>query len=1006
MIDRLSWDALPEDTSREAFGQLVGVELDTLAPFDIKGVQARLPFYRAWRVIRLDATHRDTDTELEPVYAMWRKDRGALLLDGNAAAVHLVNADEGLVLKEPRIADYIRWFLSVLRVDDQAFILFEEAPADVAEADREAAAHAKPLTAKGRADDGAYLYDATVIYHGALFTATFSVPPDGEIVMVDDNPIMPEFPSRLTPQAPWLGIGFLLRAHLAAAASGGKGDGSGAGGTSRTGAHRDQPPGELPKRGVRSRGILGQDGKARVVDVTRGGRIVLDNGNIVTGLIPMRGGPPRRPKVTGGGGKAAGKARTPAKPPVVRSRRPVILELVELLLERALEAQSRNRLLGHFNASLPNSRPLRQFALMVASSSPVVIIESSIPFVEEPISEIVNAHLPPKRRLGVHRSTIGVDSNGQEAVTEVYLPNQGPGLVLMPLQVYGKAMQVERLAYDIVARDLGAIITCTRFGDLPESLRRHTDLVLRLPPVDATIFETVFERIFGQPPKRGWRRGGSRWVKYLLHTDFEHPRRMRLDREQALEFIRSQVQDRLRVIEPGSGLGLKDLHGLGEARQFAEDLIADIHAAMAGRLDWSQVDRGALLVGPPGTGKTTLARAIAKDCGVRFIQGSAATWMVQGVSLGPHIAAIRKTFTEARDYAPSILFIDEIDSLGSREQMAGDTNSIYQTDIINAVLEQMQGLDPTAPVFVIGATNHEDRVDPALRRSGRLDRVIRIPRPNSGALDQIFRHYLGELDGGVDIGPDVDSGALGGLSVGLTGADVERIVRGAARRARKAGRALSQTDVIAEITNKPRWGEGSPRLTPADVERISVHEAGHALAAFLSGTRGADIGFVTVVPRDDGTLGFVAPLPDERVHLTRRDYEDKLDVYLAGRAAEELRYGTDEVSSGAGSDLQSATALATRMVTRLGLGGNGRLLWADTVSAEDLAVAGAALTASYERVLARLGRNRAKLDLLAGELAARQELGGDEVRKILRRRSPQAGRQAKNGKTLRARGAA
>ena len=991
MIDRLSWSDLPDDASREAFGQLVGADQNTLAPFGIKGVQARLPFYKAWRLIRLDATHRDSDTELEPVYALWRKERGALLLDGNAAPVHLVNADEGLVLKEPRIADYIRWFLSVLRVDEQAFVLFEEAPADVAEAHREAAAHAKPLTAKGRADDGAYLYDGVVIYQGALFTATFSVPPDGEIVMVDDNPIMPEFPSELTPDVPWLGIGFLLRAHLARAASGGKGDGTGAAGKARTGAHRDQPPGELPTRGSRSRSPLGQDGRARVVDVTRGGRIVLDDGEFGIGLVPMRGGPPRRPRVRGSaGGTTAGKPRKAAKAPSVRSRRPVILELVELLLERALEAQSRNRLLGHFNASLPTSRPLRQFAFMVASSSPVVIIESSIPFVEEPISEIVNAHLPPKRRLGVHRSTIGVDSNGQEAVTEVYLPNQGPGLVLIPLQVYGRAMQVEKLAYDIVARDLGAIITCTRFGDLPESLRRHTDLVLRLPPVDATIFETVFERIFGQPPKRGWRRGGSRWVKYLLHTDFEHPRRMRLDREQALAFIRSQVQDRLRVIEPSSGLRLKDLHGLGEARQFAEDLIADIHAAIAGRLDWSQVDRGALLVGAPGTGKTTLARAIARDCGVRFIQGSAATWMAQGVSLGPHIQAIRKTFTEARDYAPSILFIDEIDSIGSREQLTGDNNSLYQTEIINAVLEQMQGLDPTAPVFVIGATNHEERVDPALRRSGRLDRVIRIPRPNSSALDQIFRHYLGALDGAVDIGPDVDPAALGGLSVGLTGADVERMVRGAARRARRAGRPLAQTDVIAEIMNKPRWGEGSLRLTPADLERTSVHEAGHALASFLSGTKGADIGYVTVVPRDDGTLGFVAPLPDERVHLTRRDYEDKLDVFLAGRAAEELVYGAAEVSSGAGSDLQSATMVATRMVTRLGLGGNGRLLWVDTVSAGDLVVAGDALTASYARVLAGLGRNRARLDALAGELASRQELGGDEVRKILRRRPRKA----------------
>jgi AAA+ superfamily predicted ATPase len=993
MFDRLDWQPFPEAAAREAFAQLAGAPAETLAPFDVKGVVGRLPFYRAWRVIRLDATHRDSDTALEPVYALWRNGREPLLLEGDAAPVHTVNEDESLALKELRIADYIRWFLSVLRVDEQAFILFEQAPLKVADDDKAAAAHARPLTAKGRADDGAYLYDAVVIYLGALFSATFSVPPNGEITMIDDNPLMADFPATLTPDVPWLGLGFLLRAHIAAAgAPGGTGGGTAAGtgggaaGTApRTGAHRDQPPGRPPGRARRSRGLFEKSGAARVVDLG-GANVDPTTGRVV--MTPMRGGKPGAGPARPRRGKAAG-----GRVASVRSGRPVILELVELLLERALEAQSRNRLLGHFNASLPTSRPLRQFAAMVSSSSPVVIVESSIPFVEEPIGEIVNGHLPPRKRLGIHRAAVGVDQSGSEALTDYYLPSEGPGLVLIPFQVYGRAMQVERLAYDLVARDLAAIITCTRFGDLPESLRRHTDLVLRLPTVDAATFETLFERIFGEPPKRGWRRDGNRWVKYLLHTDFEHPRRMRLDRDQALEFIRSQVLDRLRVIDPGRGLGLKDLHGLGEARQFAEDLIADIHSAMAGRLDWSQVDRGALLVGEPGTGKTTLARAIAKDCGVRFIQGSAATWMVQGVSLGPHIAAIRKTFTEARDYAPSILFIDEIDSLGSREQFSGDHNSVYQTDVINAVLEQMQGLDPSAPVFVVAATNHEERVDPALRRSGRLDRVIRIPRPNSVALDQIFRHYLGELDDGLVIGPDVETGALGQLSVGLTGADVERMVRGAARRARRAGRALAQTDVIAEIMNKPRWGEGSPRLTPADLERTSVHEAGHALAAFLSSTKGTDIGYVTVVPRDDGTLGFVAPIADLRVHFTRRDYEDKLDVYLAGRAAEELRYGADEVSSGSASDLQAATELATRMVTRLGLGGNGRLLWTETVSPEHLDVASAALSASYERVLATLKRNRPRLDALVGELVVHQELRGDEVRKILRRRpKPARGR--------------
>jgi ATP-dependent Zn protease len=186
-------------------------------------------------------------------------------------------------------------------------------------------------------------------------------------------------------------------------------------------------------------------------------------------------------------------------------------------------------------------------------------------------------------------------------------------------------------------------------------------------------------------------------------------------------------------------------------------------------------------------------------------------------------------------------------------------------------------------------------------------------------------------------------------------------------------------DLIDEITHKPRIGSGNGRMTPAELERTATHEAGHALAMFLSGTGGSDIGYVTIVPRDDGTLGFVAPLPDERVHRTRRDYEDELDVWLAGRAAEEVIYGADEITTGAATDLQNATELVTRMVTQLGLGRGRGLLWSATLSAADLELADRTLTESYERVLGKLKAERTKLKKLAKALAARQELPGNDV---------------------------
>ena len=925
MIDDLEWVDSPDTAAREIMALLVNVDDEkALAPFVIHAQVASLPFYRAWKLVKIRSSYRKARrvTPMEDVYALWHPGRSPHLLDGASAPIHDVNDDEGLELDASLAAAYIRFFLFAMRADGEPFILFEAAPDKVPAKLRAAAREAQPLTPAGTDGRGRWLFDAAVAFQGSLFHARLALASDGQVEMIDDDPLMAEFPAGLVTPPPVLGLGPKLRAQL----------------TSISAVRASSAPLRVPR------------------------------------------------------GRPASRARPPA------SSRPTIIEMVELLLERALRDQAKNRLLGYFNATLPAANELQRFATLMANASPVVIVETKIPFVEETIAEIVTGLAPPNVALPLYRGSVGIDGNGQEVLESFSLPSQGPAVVLIPMRVYRRVAQVERLAFDIAAGDLAAIITCDKSTDLPEPLRRHTDLVLRLPTIDEETFETLFERVIGGTPTKGWRKGGTAWVKHLLHTDFEHPRRMRLPRTEALDFIRGQVTERLVAVDPGQSLGLADLHGLGEARQFAEDLIADIHAAIAGQLPWAQVDRGALLVGAPGTGKTTLARAIAKDCGVKFIQASASTWMAEGVSLGPHIQAIRRTFDEARDYAPSILFIDEIDSIGNRERFAEDKNSLYQTEVVNAVLEQMQGLDPAAPVFVIGATNHENMVDPALRRSGRMDRVIRIPRPNSDSLDHIYRHYLGALGSGIAIGKDVDTRALGRLSVGLTGADVERIVRGASRRARKARRSMSQTDLMDEVTNKPRGTGELLRLTAADLERTAVHEAGHALAMFLSASKGADIGFVSIVPRDDGTLGFVAPFPDERVHLTRRDYEEQLDVFLAGRAAEELKYGPDEISSGAGQDLQHATELVSRMVTKLGLGHGRGLLWSETMTAADLELAEGTLARSYERILGKLKAKEAKLAHLAAELVARQELPGDEVRAMLSGRYSRTARATSGGR--------
>jgi hypothetical protein len=726
----------------------------------------------------------------------------------------------------------------------------------------------------------------------------------------------------------------------------------------------------------RVKGVMVYGGAAATVNfaVTPGGMVAMLDDVALDAAIPPDASPEVPDLVAHARATAelvAARTKSGSPPDAGRRREQPVQVLVEILLRKALTRQAGHRLIEIFKAAHAAADPIDSFAALLTERFPVVAVETSMPFAAEVIASIVSTRHPAERAI----TRCGVENSEEDLRPQLKVP----GLLALSLDVYRRVADVDRVAFELSTQDIAAVIGCQRFGALPEPLRRVVDLTLRLPRLDAAGFEVLFERVVGSPPPADWCAAGEHWVKHVLHSDFEQPLRRGLGPAETLGYVRTVALDRLAAVDPVGGPALSELHGLGEARRFAEDLIADIHAALRGELPWAQVDRGALLVGPPGTGKTTLARAIAKDCGVRFIVASAASWQATE-HLGHHIAAIRRTFAEARAYAPSILFIDEIDSLGSREGLGGDRNSQYMTEVINAVLEQMQELDPDAPIFVLAATNHEDRVDPALRRSGRLDRMLRIPRPNRAALVQIYQQYLSRA-GALD--PALDFVAVAGLSLGLTGADVERVVRGATRRARREGRPIQQHDLIAEITNKPRSSDGSPRMSPADLERTATHEAGHALAMYLSASRGADIGFVSIVPGPDGTLGFVAPLPDERVHMTRAEYEEQLEVFLGGRAAEQVRYGERGVSGGASSDLRSATAVATMMVTHLGLGARDRLAWSEHLAAHDAPLVEALLGEAYQRVLKKLEENRPRLMALAALVIQRQEITGDEARAAL-----------------------
>jgi len=360
-----------------------------------------------------------------------------------------------------------------------------------------------------------------------------------------------------------------------------------------------------------------------------------------------------------------------------------------------------------------------------------------------------------------------------------------------------------------------------------------------------------------------------------------------------------------------SGPTLHELSGYGDAKAWGLELAEDLAAWKVGRLSWHDADRGVLLSGPPGSGKTSYAAALARTCNVPLILGSAARWQATG-HLGDLLKAMRKAFTEAARQAPSILLIDEFDSFTSRDDRTGSSNDNYHRQVVNALLELLDGAQSNEGVIVIGATNYPDVIDPALLRAGRLERHFVIPLPDEAARHDIFRFYLGR-----DLIDD-NIGEIVSLSGGWSGADIERCVRDARRTARRATRPVVLADLIAAMP---------PVLTvPMAVQRcVAAHELGHAILGVLLETDplvSVSIQRAIQVGNRSQSLGHTEF--EERLfsRKTSTYFRDKVATLLGGIAAEEILFG--EYGNGAGgdptADLNRATDLATMMETRWGLG--------------------------------------------------------------------------------------
>lgn len=371
---------------------------------------------------------------------------------------------------------------------------------------------------------------------------------------------------------------------------------------------------------------------------------------------------------------------------------------------------------------------------------------------------------------------------------------------------------------------------------------------------------------------------------------------------QVIERLEKRVAKRRRAMSDAPTL--EALPGYGEAKAIGLNIAADLRAYAAGKLSWAEVDPGLVLAGPPGTGKSLFCRALAKSAGVPLVIGSFAAWQAHKTGhLGDMLAAMRATFAEARGHRACILLIDELDSVGDRAKFPA-RHKDYSTQVVNALLELLDGAERRDGVFVIGATNYPQDIDPAVLRSGRLDRIIEIDRPTREDLAAMLRFHLSEELADADL----TEAAL--LLRGGTGADAAAAVRRARNAARRATRDLTIDDLVEAAADGRALPTGEAR------RRIAAHEAAHAVAAQV--LKLGRIGGVSI----HAGGGAMELQPDDWAILTPQHLQDHIVQRLAGRAAEMLVWGTPSAGAGGGvtSDLAQATALAVRAIGSWGLG--------------------------------------------------------------------------------------
>ena len=448
-------------------------------------------------------------------------------------------------------------------------------------------------------------------------------------------------------------------------------------------------------------------------------------------------------------------------------------------------------------------------------------------------------------------------------------------------------------------------------------------------------------------------------------------------------------------VKSSEGIRFDDVAGEDEAKESLSEIVEYLHDPSKYKNIGATMPKGILLVGPPGTGKTMLAKAVAGESNVPFFSMSGSEFVEMFVGMGA--SKVRDLFKQAKEKAPCIVFIDEIDAIGQkRDGRLGGNDEREQT--LNQLLTEMDGFEENTGVIILAATNRPESLDPALTRPGRFDRRVPVELPDLKGREDILKVHAKK----VKTDDNIDYGKVARMASGASGAELANIINEAALRAVRDGRkCVTQADLEESIEVViAGYQKKNAILTDEEKKIVAYHEIGHALVAARQ-TDSAPVQKITIVPRTSGALGYTMQVEEGNHYLmSKKELENKIATLTGGRAAEELIFNSS--STGASNDIEQATKIARAMITRYGMSDDFDMVAMETVTNQylggDTTLACSAQTQAeidrevvalvrkqHEKALEILRENKGKLDELAGYLYEKETITGEEFMDILNR---------------------